>query len=83
MGFLLAGNALLVLFLLLLLLRKVYGDDWEGLYEASVCVWVGVGGWVGGGGGGYKPGGAPLSAACVLGSWGLCPTDLLRMLGAL
>lgn len=33
MGFLLAGNALLVLFLLLLLLRKVYGDDWEGLYE--------------------------------------------------
>jgi len=33
MGFLLAGNALLVLFLMLLLLRKVYGDDWEGLYE--------------------------------------------------
>lgn len=33
MGFLLAGNALLVLFLLLLVLRKVYGDDWEGLYE--------------------------------------------------
>ena len=35
MGFLLAGNALLVLFLLLLLLRKVYGDDWEGLYEVG------------------------------------------------
>jgi inorganic pyrophosphatase len=34
MGFLLAGNALLVLFLMLLLLRKVYGDDWEGLYES-------------------------------------------------
>ncbi|KAL4427599.1 hypothetical protein ABPG75_001688 [Micractinium tetrahymenae] len=34
MGFLLAGNALLVLFILLLILRKVYGDDWEGLYEA-------------------------------------------------
>lgn len=33
MGFLLAGNALLVLFLMLLVLRKVYGDDWEGLYE--------------------------------------------------
>ena len=32
MGFLLAGNALVVLFLLLLVLRKVYGDDWEGLY---------------------------------------------------
>ena len=35
MGFLLAGNALLVLFLMLLLLRKVYGDDWEGLYEVG------------------------------------------------
>ncbi|KAL4855826.1 Pyrophosphate-energized vacuolar membrane proton pump [Chlorella vulgaris] len=34
MGFLLAGNALLVLFLLLLVLKKVFGDDWEGLYEA-------------------------------------------------
>lgn len=34
MGFLLAGNALLVLFLLLLAYRKVFGDDWEGLYEA-------------------------------------------------
>lgn len=33
MGFLLASNALLVLFVMLLILRKVYGDDWEGLYE--------------------------------------------------
>lgn len=38
MGFLLAGNALLVLFLLLLVLRKVYGDDWEGLYEVRAAL---------------------------------------------
>jgi hypothetical protein len=51
MGFLLAGNALVVLFLLLLVLRKVYGDDWEGLYEvggaAGVCWFcAGCGRWV-------------------------------------
>lgn len=34
MGFLLAGNALLVLFVLIRAFRAVYGDDWEGLYEA-------------------------------------------------
>lgn len=34
MGFLLAGNALLVLYLVVLLYRRLYGDDWEGLYEA-------------------------------------------------
>lgn len=34
MGFLLAGNALFVLFVLILSFKKVYGDDWEGLYEA-------------------------------------------------
>lgn len=34
MGFLLAGNALLVLFVLILIYRQIYGDDWEGLYEA-------------------------------------------------
>ena len=34
MGFLLAGNALFVLMVLILAYRKVYGDDWEGLYEA-------------------------------------------------
>ena len=44
MGFLLAGNALVVLFLLLLLLRKVYGEDWEGLYEVSQCFFMGIGG---------------------------------------
>jgi hypothetical protein len=38
MGFLLAGNALLVLFLLLLVLKKVFGDDWEGLYEVGACL---------------------------------------------
>lgn len=38
MGFLLAGNALLVLFVMLLILRKVYGDDWEGLYEVCWCL---------------------------------------------
>lgn len=34
MGFLLAGNALFVLFILIVIYRKIYGDDWEGLYEA-------------------------------------------------
>jgi H(+)-translocating pyrophosphatase len=34
MGFLLAGNALFVLMILILCYRKVYGDDWEGMYEA-------------------------------------------------
>lgn len=34
MGFLLAGNALLVLMILILAFKRVYGDDWEGLYEA-------------------------------------------------
>ena len=34
MGFLLAGNALLVLYVLIQAYRKIYGDDWEGLYEA-------------------------------------------------
>ena len=52
MGFLLAGNALLVLFLLLLLLKKVYGDDWEGMYEV-------------GGGGGDSPGWACAGAGWV------------------
>ena len=47
MGFLLAGNALLVLFLLLLMLRKVYGDDWEGLYEVGAGWGMGRGVWCG------------------------------------
>jgi H+-translocating diphosphatase len=34
MGFLLAGNALLVLYVLMLVYRQVFGDDWEGLFEA-------------------------------------------------
>ncbi|KDD76475.1 Inorganic H+ pyrophosphatase [Helicosporidium sp. ATCC 50920] len=34
MGFLLAGNGLLVLFLVIRLYRNLYGEDWEGLYEA-------------------------------------------------
>jgi len=34
MGFLLAGNALLVLYVVIIMYRKVYGDDWEGMYEA-------------------------------------------------
>ena len=34
MGFLLAGNALFVLTILICVFRKVYGDDWEGLFEA-------------------------------------------------
>lgn len=34
MGFLLAGNALLVLYVLMLVYRKIFGDDWEGLFEA-------------------------------------------------
>ena len=34
MGFLLAGNALLVLMVLILAFKRVYGDDWEGLFEA-------------------------------------------------
>ena len=38
MGFLLAGNALVVLFLLLLLLKRVYGEDWEGMYEVRAGV---------------------------------------------
>ena len=35
MGFLLAGNALLVLYFVILAFKRVYGDDWEGheLYE--------------------------------------------------
>ncbi len=47
MGFLLAGNALLVLFVMLLILRKVYGDDWEGLYEVRVLLYLVIGtcGW--------------------------------------
>lgn len=34
MGFLLAGNALLVLYMVVLVYKQVFGDDWEGLYEA-------------------------------------------------
>lgn len=34
MGFLLAGNALFVLYVLIMIYRKVFGDDWEGMYEA-------------------------------------------------
>ena len=34
MGFLLAGNALFVLYAVIMLYKKVYGDDWEGMYEA-------------------------------------------------
>jgi H+-translocating diphosphatase len=34
MGFLLAGNALMVLFVLIHIYKRIYGDDWEGLFEA-------------------------------------------------
>ncbi|KAF3794780.1 Pyrophosphate-energized vacuolar membrane proton pump [Nymphaea thermarum] len=34
MGFLLAANGLLVLFVAIYLFKLYYGDDWEGLYEA-------------------------------------------------
>jgi len=34
MGFLLTGNALLVLFGLISAYRRVYGEDWDGLFEA-------------------------------------------------
>lgn len=34
MGFLLAANGLLVLFITILLFKMYYGDDWEGLFEA-------------------------------------------------
>ena len=34
MGFALSGIGLLVLFILLEIYRKVYGDDFEGVYEA-------------------------------------------------
>eukprot|EP00890_Picochlorum_soloecismus_P004594 jgi/Picsp_1/5135/NSC_02498-R1_vacuolar h+-translocating inorganic pyrophosphatase len=34
MGFLLAGNALFVLYVVIMIYRKVFGDDWEGMYEA-------------------------------------------------
>ncbi|KMZ70960.1 Inorganic diphosphatase [Zostera marina] len=34
MGFLLAANGLLVLYITILLLKLYYGDDWEGLFEA-------------------------------------------------
>ena len=35
MGFLLAGNALLVLYVLIMVYKRVFGDDWEGLYEVG------------------------------------------------
>ncbi|KAK9833763.1 hypothetical protein WJX74_005205 [Apatococcus lobatus] len=34
MGFLLAGNGLLVLYLTILVYRRIFGEDWAGLYEA-------------------------------------------------
>lgn len=34
MGFLLAANGLLVLFVSISLFKLYYGDDWEGLYES-------------------------------------------------
>jgi inorganic pyrophosphatase len=34
MGFLLAGNGLLVLFITISVYRKIFGDDWAGLYES-------------------------------------------------
>lgn len=34
MGFLLAANGLLVLYITILLFKIYYGDDWEGLFEA-------------------------------------------------
>jgi inorganic pyrophosphatase len=34
MGFLLAGNALFVLYMVIIVYKRIYGDDWEGMYEA-------------------------------------------------
>ena len=34
MGFLLAGNGLLVLYFVILAFKRFFGDDWEGLYES-------------------------------------------------
>jgi inorganic pyrophosphatase len=34
MGFLLAANGLLVLYISIILFKIYYGDDWEGLYES-------------------------------------------------
>ncbi|PWA81977.1 pyrophosphate-energized vacuolar membrane proton pump [Artemisia annua] len=88
MGFLLAANGLLVLYITINLFQMYYGDDWEGLFEAitgyglcgySMALFGRVGGgicWIV-----QHPSYLPTTSKSVF-SWLFCNLDLFLFLGS-